>query len=246
MLALDAVLAADAGWSLDLTPGVVARALTHTDNAYWIPHFPPSAMPAAPTSSRILHSAASAVRRVWVVMEDALDRIAAHLKRDADDVRTLNFYAEGQETPFGQAVDDNLLPRVWAEVKRDAEIDRPPRRDNRLQQDESGAEARARSLPAEVRHLLQHPAHEPGGRAGACLQRRLDSPQPRRHRDGAGAVHQGGAGRGRSLQRSISVASGPAPPRPPRCPTPRRRRRRPARTSTAGRPSRRPTPSSSA
>src|SRR5262249_31560562 len=39
VLALDAVLAADAGWSLDLTPGVVARALTHIDNAYWVPHF---------------------------------------------------------------------------------------------------------------------------------------------------------------------------------------------------------------
>ncbi len=38
-MALDAVLAADAGWSLDMTPGVVTRALTHTDNAYWIPHF---------------------------------------------------------------------------------------------------------------------------------------------------------------------------------------------------------------
>ena len=39
VLALDAMLAADAGWSLDMTPGVVARALTHIDNAYWIPHF---------------------------------------------------------------------------------------------------------------------------------------------------------------------------------------------------------------
>ncbi|HTG18985.1 MAG TPA: molybdopterin cofactor-binding domain-containing protein, partial [Reyranella sp.] len=38
VLALDAVLAADAGWSLDMTPGVVARALTHVDNAYWLPH----------------------------------------------------------------------------------------------------------------------------------------------------------------------------------------------------------------
>ena len=40
VLALDAMLAADAGCSLDLTPGVMARALTHTDNAYWIPHCP--------------------------------------------------------------------------------------------------------------------------------------------------------------------------------------------------------------
>jgi len=36
----------------------------------------------------------------------------------------LNFYSEGQETPYGQPVEHGLLPRVWAEVKRDAEIDR--------------------------------------------------------------------------------------------------------------------------
>src|SRR5438552_5780120 len=41
VLALDASLAADAGFSLDMTPGVVARALTHGDNAYCIPPAPP-------------------------------------------------------------------------------------------------------------------------------------------------------------------------------------------------------------
>jgi xanthine dehydrogenase large subunit len=124
VLALDAVLAADAGWSLDLTPGVVARALTHTDNAYWIPHFR-----AVGYACRTNKQSNTAFRGFGgpqgvVVMEDALDRIAVHLKRDRDEVRALNFYGEGQETPYGQPVEHNLLPRVWAEVKRDAEIDR--------------------------------------------------------------------------------------------------------------------------
>jgi xanthine dehydrogenase large subunit len=124
VLALDAVLAADAGFSLDLTPGVVARALTHTDNAYWIPHFR-----AVGYACRTNKQSNTAFRGFGgpqgvVVMEDALDRIAAHLKRDRDEVRALNFYAEVQETPYGQPVEHNLLPRVWAEVKRDAEIDR--------------------------------------------------------------------------------------------------------------------------
>jgi xanthine dehydrogenase large subunit len=124
VLALDVVLAADAGWSLDLTPGVVARALTHTDNAYWIPHFR-----AVGYACRTNKQSNTAFRGFGgpqgvVVMEDALDRIAAHLKRDRDEVRALNFYAEGQETPYGQPIEQNLLPRVWAEVKRDAEIPR--------------------------------------------------------------------------------------------------------------------------
>ena len=35
--ALDATLTADGGWSLDLSEPVLARALCHIDNAYWIP-----------------------------------------------------------------------------------------------------------------------------------------------------------------------------------------------------------------
>ncbi|MGE5150139.1 MAG: xanthine dehydrogenase molybdopterin binding subunit [Rhodospirillaceae bacterium] len=122
VLALDAMLAADAGWSLDLTPGVVARALTHTDNAYWIPHFR-----AVGYACRTHKQSNTAFRGFGgpqgvVVMEDALDRIAHRLGRDPVEVRALNFYnAEGDETPFGQKVEGNLLPRVWAEARHEAD-----------------------------------------------------------------------------------------------------------------------------
>ncbi|HEU5268049.1 MAG TPA: molybdopterin cofactor-binding domain-containing protein, partial [Jatrophihabitans sp.] len=36
--ALDATLTADGGWSLDLSEPVLARALCHIDNAYWVPN----------------------------------------------------------------------------------------------------------------------------------------------------------------------------------------------------------------
>lgn len=125
VLALDAELAADAGWSLDLTPGVVARALTHTDNAYWIPHFR-----AVGYACRTNRQSNTAFRGFGgpqgvVVMEDALDRIAQHLGRDANDVRALNFYADGKdETPYGQKVDENHLARCWAEVKMGGALER--------------------------------------------------------------------------------------------------------------------------
>jgi xanthine dehydrogenase large subunit len=125
VLALDAMLAADAGWSLDLTPGVVGRALTHTDNAYWIPHF------RAVGYACKTHKQSNTAFRGFggpqgvVVMEDALDRIAAHLGRDPVAVRALNFYRDGgDETPYGQKVEGNLLPRIWAEVKQEADWER--------------------------------------------------------------------------------------------------------------------------
>ncbi len=125
VLALDAMLAADAGWSLDLTPGVMARALTHTDNAYWIPHF--RAVGYACKTNKQSNTAFRGFGgpQGVVVMEDALDRIAHHLGRDANEIRALNFYAEGRdETPYGQTVDENHLARCWAEVKKGGDYER--------------------------------------------------------------------------------------------------------------------------
>ncbi len=124
VLGLDAMLAADAGWSLDLTPGVIGRALTHTDNAYWIPH-----IRAVGYACKTHKQSNTAFRGFGgpqgvVVMEDALDRVAARLGRDPVEIRALNFYGEGQETPYGQAVEENHLPRLWAEVKREADYER--------------------------------------------------------------------------------------------------------------------------
>jgi xanthine dehydrogenase large subunit len=125
VLALDAMLAADAGWSLDLTPGVMARALTHTDNAYWIPHF--RAVGYACKTNKQSNTAFRGFGgpQGVVVMEDALDRIARHLGRDANEIRALNFYTERRdETPYGQRVDENHLARCWAEVKQGGEYER--------------------------------------------------------------------------------------------------------------------------
>ncbi|MBX9942966.1 MAG: xanthine dehydrogenase molybdopterin binding subunit, partial [Reyranella sp.] len=125
VLALDAMLAADAGFSLDLTPGVIARALTHTDNAYWIPHF--RAVGYACKTNKQSNTAFRGFGgpQGVVVMEDALDRIARHLGRDANEVRALNFYDAGRaETPYGQMLDENHLARCWAEVRQGGDYER--------------------------------------------------------------------------------------------------------------------------
>jgi xanthine dehydrogenase large subunit len=125
VLALEAMLAADAGWSLDLTPGVVARALTHVDNAYWIPHIRVTGY-----ACRTNRQSNTAFRGFGgpqgvLVMEDAIDRIAHRLGRDANAIRALNFYGDGRdETPYGQKVEENHLARCWAEVKQGSDVER--------------------------------------------------------------------------------------------------------------------------
>ena len=102
--ALETTLTADGGWSLDLSEPVLARALCHVDNAYWIPH--------VRLHGRIVrtHKTSQTAFRGFggpqgmLVLEDILGRCAPALGVDPLDLRRRNFYAEGQSTPYGQVV----------------------------------------------------------------------------------------------------------------------------------------------
>ncbi len=146
VLALDAVLAADAGWSLDLDAGR-GGACAH------------------PYRQRLLDPALPR-RRLCLPHQQAVEHGLPRLRRAAGrggdgrcarphrrsisgatpvEVRALNFYGRGgDETPYGQKVDENHLQRCWAEVKTGGEMGAAARRDRCLQHGEPGAEARAR------------------------------------------------------------------------------------------------------
>ncbi|GGQ49634.1 xanthine dehydrogenase molybdopterin binding subunit [Couchioplanes azureus] len=115
--ALDATLTADGGWSLDLSEPVLARALCHTDNAYWLPH--------VRLTGRIArtHKTSSTAFRGFggpqgmLVIEDILGRCAPLLGLDPVELRRRNFYQAGQSTPYGQPVrHPQRLYRVWDQV----------------------------------------------------------------------------------------------------------------------------------
>jgi xanthine dehydrogenase large subunit len=102
--ALDATLTSDGGWSLDLSEPVLARALCHVDNAYWIPH-----LRADGRIARTHKTSQTAFRgfggpQGMLVIEDVLGRCAPLLGIDPVELRRRNFYAEGQATPYGQVV----------------------------------------------------------------------------------------------------------------------------------------------
>ncbi|GAA2685494.1 xanthine dehydrogenase molybdopterin binding subunit [Streptomyces lunalinharesii] len=123
--ALDATLTADGGWSLDLSEPVLARALCHIDNTYWIPN--------ARVAGRIAKTntvSNTAFRgfggpQGMIVIEDILGRVAPKLGLDPMELRERNFYqpGQGQTTPYGQPVTqaDRILA-VWRQVQDDAHI----------------------------------------------------------------------------------------------------------------------------
>jgi xanthine dehydrogenase large subunit len=123
--ALDATLTADGGWSLDLSEPVLARALCHIDNTYWIPN--------ARVAGRIAKTntvSNTAFRgfggpQGMLVIEDILGRVAPQLGLDPMELRERNFYQpdQGQTTPYGQPVTQaERISTVWQQVQDDAGI----------------------------------------------------------------------------------------------------------------------------
>ena len=102
--ALDATLSSDGGWSLDLSEPVLARALCHIDNAYFIPH--------VRVHGRVCktHKTSQTAFRGFggpqgmLVIEDILGRCAPRLGLEPHELRRRNFYQSGEATPYGQPV----------------------------------------------------------------------------------------------------------------------------------------------
>ncbi|GAA2535007.1 MULTISPECIES: xanthine dehydrogenase molybdopterin binding subunit [Streptomyces] len=121
--ALDATLTADGGWSLDLSEPVLARALCHIDNTYWIPN--------ARVAGRIAKTntvSNTAFRgfggpQGMLVIEDIMGRCAPLLGLDPMELRERNFYQQGQSTPYGQPVaHPERISTVWQQVRDNAGI----------------------------------------------------------------------------------------------------------------------------
>jgi xanthine dehydrogenase molybdopterin binding subunit/xanthine dehydrogenase small subunit len=126
--AMQIELFADGGWSCDLSPPVLMRAMVHVDNAYYCPN--------VAISGRIgkTHLASNTAFRGFggpqgmVVGEEILDRVSRYLGLSPHEVRERNFYRaddgpERNTTPYGQPVVDNHLPELWAQLRRDSDFD---------------------------------------------------------------------------------------------------------------------------
>jgi xanthine dehydrogenase large subunit len=123
LVALDTTLTSDGGWSLDLSEPVLARAICHVDNAYWIPD--------ARIHGRVAktHKTSQTAFRGFggpqgmLVIEDILGRCAPLLGIDPLDLRRRNFYVEGQETPYGQPVRHaERVSIAWDQVLSTGEV----------------------------------------------------------------------------------------------------------------------------
>ncbi|KAB7745704.1 xanthine dehydrogenase molybdopterin binding subunit [Nostocoides sp. F2B08] len=125
LVALQTTLTSDGGWSLDLSEPVLARALCHVDNAYWIPD-----VEIVGRVARTHKTSQTAFRgfggpQGMLVTEDIIGRCAPLLGIEPHELRRRNFYTDGQTTPYGQVVHQTeRLVRAWDQVTSTAELER--------------------------------------------------------------------------------------------------------------------------
>jgi xanthine dehydrogenase, molybdopterin binding subunit len=121
--ALDTTLTADGGWSLDLSEPVLARALCHIDNTYWIPNARFNGRIARTNKTSNTAFRGFGGPQGMLVFEDILGRCAPLLGLDPMELRARNFYRDGQHTPYGQPVrHPERIRATWDQVIADADV----------------------------------------------------------------------------------------------------------------------------
>jgi xanthine dehydrogenase large subunit len=94
---------------------VLARALCHIDNAYWIPDIEVTGRVAKTNRASNTAFRGFGGPQGMIVIEDILGRCAPLLGTAADELRRSNFYAAGQATPYGQPVRHaERLEAIWS------------------------------------------------------------------------------------------------------------------------------------
>ncbi|HZX62313.1 MAG TPA: xanthine dehydrogenase molybdopterin binding subunit [Bacteroidales bacterium] len=123
ILAYKVELNADAGSSADLSLAILSRAMLHAENTYYIPD-----ILIRGNAWKTNHPSNTAFRgfggpQGMAVIENAIDRIARFLKKDAAEIRYLNFYQKEKNnvTPYGQKVENNHLFRMYEKLIRSSD-----------------------------------------------------------------------------------------------------------------------------
>ena len=116
--AADINLNINAGSASDLTMAILERAMLHAENTYFIPNIKilgnawKTNLPSN-TAFRGFGAPQS-----MIVIENIINEIAKHLKKDCSTIQLANFYgiAQNNITPYGQKVKNNRLYILWKQI----------------------------------------------------------------------------------------------------------------------------------
>ncbi|HEY8280168.1 MAG TPA: molybdopterin cofactor-binding domain-containing protein, partial [Bdellovibrionota bacterium] len=119
ILALKARLYSDGGAYADLSTAIMERAMLHLDNAYFIPHFSVTGQVCKTNTHPNTAFRGFGGPKGVVTIESIIEDIAQYLKLDSFTVRERNVYQKGQKTPYGQTIEDDVLPELFQKLKKE-------------------------------------------------------------------------------------------------------------------------------
>eukprot|EP00054_Salpingoeca_dolichothecata_P024381 m.165933 g.165933 ORF g.165933 m.165933 type:complete len:1340 (-) comp24994_c0_seq1:150-4169(-) len=114
---LDMKMYNNAGFSNDLSVPVLERALFHMDNVYNIPHIRGLGYVCKtnlPTNTAFRGFGGP---QGMLFVENWISDVATTCGLPQEHVREINFYKQGDETHFGQVLEQFPIPRMWQELK---------------------------------------------------------------------------------------------------------------------------------
>jgi xanthine dehydrogenase large subunit len=117
--AISIEMAAQAGFSADLTGPVVTRAVCHFDNAYYLNDVEINAFSAKTNSQSNTAFRGFGGPQGAIAIEYIIDNIARKLGKDSLEIRKLNFYGKESRnvTPYGQELNDNVIHELVAQLE---------------------------------------------------------------------------------------------------------------------------------
>lgn len=113
VLALDVSFYSNTGNSMDLSLSVMERALLHLENSYLVPRVCGRGFLCQTNLPSNTAFRGFGGPQGMMVAEDWISGIALKLGKTAEEVRELNLYSEGDQTPYNQVLEQFTLRRCW-------------------------------------------------------------------------------------------------------------------------------------
>lgn len=123
IVALDADVFANGGWTQDLSAAVVDRSLSHIDGCYKIPNIAVRGRVAKTnTVSNTAFRGFGGPQGLFIA-ECYISQAADELGMDVDELRRINYYKEAEPTHFNQPLIDWHVPLMVEQVRKESNYD---------------------------------------------------------------------------------------------------------------------------